>query len=123
MNRHVLFSFAVAAGLGAAIWGLSPLVAEAAEPWDAESPYYFISLFVAGGVVGLACPRHILATFLGLIFGEMVYMLVVLPSGPLLPLGVLFMFGYGLVSLLGLFLGSSVRRTVCSIGAGKVDGT
>jgi hypothetical protein len=112
LNRHVFVSFAIAALLGAAIWGLSPLITEAAEPWDAESPYYFVSLFIAGGLVGLLCPRHILAAFLGIVVGQLVYMLIVLPSGPLLPLGVLLLFSYGLLSFIGLFLASRVRRNI-----------
>ena len=123
LNRHVFVSFAVAAVLGAAIWGLSPLIIEAVEPWDAESPYYFVSLFIAGGLVGLLCPWHILAAFLGIVVGQLVYMLVVLPSGPLLPLGVLFLFGYGLLSFLGLYLASRFRRKLGNVGAGGVNGT
>ena len=123
MNRHVVISFIVAAVRGAAIWGLSPLITEAAEPWDAESHYYFVALFVAGGLVGLLCPRHILAAFLGIVVGQLVYMLIVLPSGALLPLGVLFLVGYGVLSILGLFLASRVRRNLGRVGAGGGNGT
>ena len=123
MNKDVSISFTVAAALGTAIWGLSPLITEAVEPWDAESPYYFVSLFIAGGLVGLLCPRLIWVAFLGIVVGQLAYMLIVLPSGPLLPLGVLFLFGYALLSLLGLFLASQVRRHLGGVGAGGVNGT
>ena len=111
-------SFSVAAVLGAVIWGLSPLLADAVEPWDAESPYYFLSLFVAGGLVGFLCPKHIWVAYFGIVVGQLVYMLIVLPSGPLLPLGVLFLFGFSMLSLLGLVLTSQVRRKSCSVDTG-----
>ena len=123
MNRDIIISFLVAAVLGAAIWGLSPLISKAAEPWDAESPYYFVSLFVVGGLVGLLCPRHIWAAFLGIVLGQLAYMLIALPSGPLLPLGVLFLFGYGVLSLLGLVLASQIRKRLRDVGTGGVNGT
>lgn len=122
MYRDVLISFAVAAVLGAVIWALSPLITEAAEPWDAESPYYFVSLFIAGGLVGMLCPRHIWAAFLGIVIGQLVYMLIFLPWGPLLPLGVLFLFGYSLLSFFGLFLASRVWRNLGGVGEGGVNG-
>ena len=123
MNRDMIIGFLVAALLGAVIWGLSPLITEAVEPWDAESPYYFLSLFVAGGLVGLLCPRHIWVAYLGIVVGQLAYMLIALPSGPLLPLGVLFLFGYGVLSLLGLVVASLVRRKSGSVDTRGVNGT
>ena len=123
LNRDMAISFSVAAVFGAVIWGLSPLLTDAVEPWDAESPYYFLALFVAGGLVGLLCPKHIWVTYLGVVVGQLVYMLIALPSGPLLPLGVLFLFGYGVLSLLGLALASQVRRKSGSVDTGGVNGT
>ena len=115
-------SFAVAAALGAAIWGLSPLLTQAAEPWDAESPYYFVSLVIAGVIVGLLCARDNLVAYLGIVVGQLIYMLVILPSAPLMPLGVVFLFGYGLFSFLGLFLASKVRRSLSGVGARGANG-
>ena len=123
LNRDMAISFSVAAVLGAVIWGLSPLLTDAVEPWDAESPYYFLSLFVAGGLVGLLCPKQIWVAYLGIVVGQLVYMLIALPSGPLLPLGVLFLFGYGVLSLLGLALASQVRRKSGSVDTGGLNGT
>jgi ABC-type Na+ efflux pump permease subunit len=84
-------------------------VTGAAEPWDAESPYYFVSLFVAGAVVGFLCPRTIWAAFVGIVVGQLIYLLVFVPLGPLLPLGLLFLVGYALLSLLGAALASRLR--------------
>jgi hypothetical protein len=119
----MIVGFLVAALLGAVIWGLSPLITEAVEPWDAESPYYFLSLFVAGGLVGLLCPRHIWVAYLGIVVGQLAYMLIALPSGPLLPIGVLFLFGYGVLSLLGLVVASLVRRKSGRVDTRGVNGT
>jgi len=123
VNRNIVFSLLLAAGLGAAIWAVSPVVTGSAEPWDAESPYYFVSLFVAGAIVCLLFPRHIWSAFLGVVIGQLVYLLVFLPSGPLLPLGVVFMLGYGLLSLLGAVLASKLRRHPEGISSGGGYGT
>jgi len=29
------------------------------EPWDADSPYYFVALAVAGAVSGAVVPKHL----------------------------------------------------------------
>lgn len=118
MTKGTVISFSMGAVVGAAIWGLSPLITKAVEPWDAESPYYFVSLFIAGGLLGLLYPRHIWVVFLGIVAGQMAYMFVVLPAGPLLPLGLLFLVGYGLLSLLGLTLGSRIRELPGSLNSG-----
>ena len=118
MNRDIAISLSLAAGLGAVIWALSPVVTGAAEPWDAESPYYFVSLFVAGAIVGFVWPRRIWAVFLGIVIGQLVYLLAFIPLGPLLPLGVLFLFGYALLSLLGAALASRLRSSREGLGSG-----
>lgn len=123
MNRDIVISFSLAAGLGAVIWAVSPVVTGSAEPWDAESPYYFVSLFTAGAIVGFLYPVHILSEFSGIVAGQLIYLLVFLPSGPLLPLGVIFLVGFGLVSLLGAFLASRTRRRPESISTGGGHGT
>ena len=119
LNSQVLFSFSVAAVFGAAIWGMSPIFTQEVEPWDAESPYYFAALFIVGGLGGLLFPRHILAAFLGIVVGQLTYMLVFLPLGPLVPLGIVFLFGYGLFSFLGLLLAS---RVCLRLGHERVGG-
>ncbi len=123
MNRGIAISFLIASMLGAVIWGLSPLITNLVEPWDAETPYYVSSLFAAGVIVGLAYPRHIMSAFLGIVVGQLVYMLVFIPLGPLSPLGILFLFGYGLISLLGAALGAQVQRMLGGYSAGGKGGT
>jgi hypothetical protein len=115
VNRNIAISLFLAAGLGAAIWAASLVVTGSAEPWDAESQYYFVSLFVAGAIVGFLCPRNLWSAFLGVVAGQLVYLLVFLPSSPLLPLGIVFLLGYGLLSLLGAVLASKLRHRLESI--------
>ena len=115
MDRGKVISFSVAAVLGAAIWAISPAVLGVVEPWDAESPYYYVSLFVAGVLVGLVVPRHVWVVLIGVVAGQLVYMLAVLPKGPMLPLGVVFLFGYGVLALVGAFLSAKLRCVVQSM--------
>lgn len=123
LNRDVAISFLVAAALGAAIWALSFPITKAVEPWDADSPYYIVSLFVTGAAVGFLFPRHIVATFLGIAAGQLVYLLAFVPSGPLLPLGSLFLLGYSLLSVFGAALGSRVRQSPEDAGSNGGNGT
>ena len=110
MNKEITISFLVAAGLGALIWAISPILIGVVEPWDAESPYYFVSLLVAGAFVGVLVPNHLWAVLLGIVAGQLIYMLVFLPSGPLLLLGVVFLVGYGFLALLGALVASQLRN-------------
>lgn len=110
LKRNKAISLSVAAVLGAVIWAMSPVVTGAVEPWDADSPYYFISLFAAGAFLGGLFPRHVWVVFPGIVAGQLIYMLAFLPRGPLLPLGILFLVGYGVLSLVGAALVARIRR-------------
>jgi hypothetical protein len=110
LNKERTVSFLIAAGLGALIWFISPFLTGVVEPWDAESPYYFVSLLVAGALVGVLVPNHLWAVLLGIVVGQLIYMLVFLPSGPLLALGVVFLVGYGFLALLGALVTSRLRK-------------
>ena len=110
MKKRALLAVLVAAGLSAAIWALSiPLTGEA-EPWDAESPYYFVALAVAGGVSSAIVPRHLWAHYLGAVLGQIAYELAFLKLGPLFPLGLVFLAGYSLIFLAAAAL---VNRRLC----------
>ena len=122
LNRDLTIKFAVSAVFGAAIWVLSSIVTGSAEPWDADSPYYFISLFAGGALLGWLYPRNIWTVFLGIMFGQLVYFLVFLPSGPLLPLGIIFLFGFGVLSLAGAALASRIKRRLEGINSGNGHG-
>ena len=112
MKKDFIISILVSGTLGALIWLFSPYATGMDEPWDAEMPYYFICLFSAGFITGILCPRHIWAVLLGIVIGQLLYMLIFLPLGPLIVIGIPFMFGYGVLALLGAFLGAATRRLV-----------
>ena len=65
---------------------------------------------MAGALAGALCPRHVWAVPVGIVVGQLLYMLVYLPSGPMLPLGLMFLVGFALLSLLGAVLASQIRR-------------
>ena len=89
---------------------MSPVVTGVVEPWDAEPLYYGVSLFLAGVLVGVFQPRNIWAVFIGIVIGQLMYMAVFLAAGPLIVLGIIFLIGYGLLSLLGAFCASRLRN-------------
>ena len=110
MKRNAAIGLSVAAGLGAGIWAASPLVTGSVEPWDAESTYYIISLCLVGAVVGFLYPQQFWVAFPGVVAGQLIYLHVFLPSGPLLLLGVLFLLGYGVLPLIAALLAGMIRQ-------------
>ena len=82
LKKDIFISLISSAGLGAIIWAMSPVISGAIEPWDAESPYYVVSLFIAGAVVGLLQPKNIWAIYIGIVIGQLIYMAVFLAAGP-----------------------------------------
>ena len=111
MNKDIATSLSVAAGFGSVIWALSPLITGELEPWDSESPYYFTALLISGIIVGALIPRHVWAVFIGIVIGQLIYMLIFLPLGPLMGIGVVVMALYGLLSLTGAIFAARIRRS------------
>ena len=91
------FPFVLSAVLGAAVWALSMPLAGHAEPWDAEGPYYFVGLLVAGAISGAVMPRHLVVQYIGAVAGQAAYELVFLPVGPLFVIGLAFLIGYSFI--------------------------
>jgi hypothetical protein len=87
MKRPLTISFALSFVLGAALWGLSSFMTGHVEPWDANSAFYFAALFGSGLIVGALCPRQIWPIWPGIALGQFAYMLVFLPKGPLIAVG------------------------------------
>jgi len=114
----IYISLIASAVSGALIWALSPVITGAIEPWDAESPYYFVSLFIAGFLVGLFRPGNSWTVFTGIVTGQLIYMTVFLEAGPLMVLGVIFLLGYGLLSVLGALLASRLRGVAKNTDSG-----
>jgi hypothetical protein len=100
----------LAAALGAAIWGLSPVMTGRFEPWDTESLYYPAALILAGLASGSILPRPRWAHYAGVCTGQFAYELLFLEQGPLLLLGVLFLLGYGVIFLAGATVAGMIRH-------------
>jgi len=103
-------SFVISLAFGVAIWALSPLVTGSAEPWDANSGYYVVALIIAGLIAGVLFPRKLWPVLVGLVTGQFIYMLLFIPTGPLIGVGVLVLFIYGLFAVAAALGGSRLRR-------------
>ena len=109
MKRSVLRSFLLATLAGAAIWSLSPLLTGHVEPWDAGGLYYTVALALGGGLCGSVSPKHLWPLYAGCVAGQVLYLLGWLPTGPLLPVGLVFVLLCSLVFLAGAYVGSRAR--------------
>ena len=109
MKRSVLRSLFLAALAGAAIWGLSPMVTGHVEPWDAGGLYYTLALALGGGLCGSVTPKPLWPLYVGCVAGQILYLLGWLPTGPLLPVGLVFVLLWSLVFLVGAYVGSRAR--------------
>ena len=61
-------------------------------------------------MVGGLIPKHLWTVFLGVVVGQILYMLIFIPSGPLLLIGIVFLMGYGLISLIAAIFAARLRR-------------
>lgn len=96
--------------VGAAIWALSPLVTGELEPWDSSSFYLPIAVALTSLLLGFLFPRSFAVSAFGVTIGQMLYMAVFLPTGPLVVFGLLMLAGYGLLlSLPFTFIASLTR--------------
>jgi hypothetical protein len=96
--------------VGAAICALSPLVTGELEPWDSSSFYLPTAIALASLLLGFLLPRSFAVSAFGLTMGQMLYIGVFLPTGPLVVYGFLMLAGYGvLLSLPFTFIASLTR--------------
>src|SRR5439155_5227322 len=91
---RALLVFVAGSVLGALIWWGSPFVTGQREPWDAPLGYYITALIAAGFAAALISPRHFWLAPPGIYLGQSIYAVVFLPTGPLLPLGLVFGLGF-----------------------------
>lgn len=112
MSKNLVINLLLSFIAGAAIWALSPIIVGAAEPWDAESFYYVLSLFGVGIALGGSRPRGIWVHYVGVFAGQLGYALVFLPLGPLLALGVGFLALCSLLTLAGAAGGTVMRGAI-----------
>ena len=109
MTRSAL-AVIVSAVLSAAVWALSIPMTGRNEPSDADSPYYFVALAVAGAVSGAVVPKHLWAHYVGAVLGQAAYELAFLKLGPLFILGLVFLAGYSVIFVVSAAIVASFRK-------------
>ena len=92
--------------LGTLVWFASPFITGELEPWDSETFYYIGSLFISGIFLGLYHTEKIWAYAIGIFLGQLIYILVFLPLGPLFLIGILYL----AVSSLICYIGASIVK-------------
>lgn len=102
-------AFALAVSIGAILWAASPYVTGHKEPWDAQGGYYFFGLLI-GGFVGTAVrPVSPIVTASGLVVGQFAAIIATGGAGPLILFGLFFLSAYGVLGLVGAWLGYRLR--------------
>jgi hypothetical protein len=99
---------------GAAIWALSPAMTGYAEPWDSGSLYYVIALTLLGLALGALStrPRAILLIPMGAWLGQVLYIVLFLPLGPLFVAGLVILAAYLVLPLIGAAASVLTRRVL-----------
>ena len=116
MNKLAIAVLLISTCLGALIWFLSPMLTGYSEPWDAKSPYYVVSLFLSGALAGLLVRKRSWLVPCGVILGQLLYIISFLPLGPLFALGVIYLIGCSVISLLGVYVSTSIRNRLKDLG-------
>ena len=83
------------------IWAASPVFTGELEPWDGSMGYYALALALAGFLAALILPRRFWLAPVGVYLGQVAYLLLFLPKGPLMVVGLVFLVGYSLLALGG----------------------
>ena len=80
--KHRKIGWVLLAGMagGAAVWGLSIPITGMREPFDSPTFYYWVAVFIAGILGALPAPRYWWAVPIGVLLGEQIYSLVMLPE-------------------------------------------
>ena len=80
------------------------------EPWDADPPFYACALVVAGLISGAVRSKPLWAHYLGAVAGQLAYEALVLPVGPLILLGAVFLMGFSSMFLAAAALAGFLRQ-------------
>lgn len=110
MSRALILAVLISTVAGAAIWALSPWLTGHAEPWDGDGIYYAAALAGTGFLTGLFVPKPLWALYIGSVFGQLTYLLLFLPSGPLIAVGLAFLLVWSLLFPAGAYIGARIRR-------------
>ena len=107
---------AMAALLGAAIWIASPFITGRREPWDAPGPYYALTLFGAGALMGLWEPQRPWRWVVAIYAGQCLAVLALTALrgddlGLFFPMGMVVLAFFTVLSLLGAAGGAWLRRS------------
>lgn len=109
-----VLSLALSIAGGAAIWALSPAMTGQAEPWDSGSLYYVTALALLGLALGAmsARPLVILLIALGAWLGQVLYIVLFLPLGPLFVAGLVILAAYLVLPVIGAAVSVLTRRSL-----------
>ncbi|MEQ8426893.1 MAG: hypothetical protein RIC91_03580 [Gammaproteobacteria bacterium] len=105
MNRknQKISKFCIGVLVGFVLWSCYVFIFESGEPWDARPLSYVVTLLVAGCLITMLFPDEYLTAPLGLYLGQILFILIFLPS-PFLMVGALSLIPYSLFSMLGAYL-------------------
>lgn len=65
---------------GAVVWALAVPLAGVREPFDSNTEYYHVAMFISGLSAALVSPRHWWLAVLGIYIGERLYAFIMLPE-------------------------------------------
>ena len=112
MKKSTKLNILISSVLGALIWFASPYLSGELEPWDSETFYYVGSLFIGGIILGLYNSEKIWGYAIGIFLGQIIYILLFLPLGPLILIGILYLAGSSLICYLGASVGKLLKKYV-----------
>ncbi len=109
MKKQTWLTIATATAAGASIWALSLLLTDHREAWDAGGGYYPVGLVAAGLLAGVLAPKPLWAHYVGAVLGQLAYMLIFLPTGPLIAIGIIILLVASTLFLLAAAIGGYLR--------------
>lgn len=113
MSRCSAIRFIAGTLYGFILWSCSFLVFGHPEPWDDPSGfgelYLFLGNLIGGFVIGYVFGSRHLWGGMGVLFGQVFY-LVVCRFSPLMVVGAVFVAGYSIMAFLGEFVGGCIRN-------------
>ena len=108
--RQKIF-FAVGFLFGWLIWYASPILTGEAEAFDAPS-YYFSTLLIAGLLSTVPFPKAYLHVPIPIFLGQLAYMVFILPSSPMIVIGLFVALLSSLVAVAGALVTFGIWKTM-----------